>query len=568
MSTASASRTRAAAQPRSHRAAPPGTGELAGFGKLVRGIVRRDRLRLAIWLVCVVGVSVASVAAFTDMFETPASAQARAALMATPTGSVFGGPGFGLDNYTAGAMVANEFLLWIDVTVALAAILLMTHMSRAEEEAGRLELVGAAPVGRRAPLAAAFAVVSAEVVVIGLLIGFGCLAYPSLDRLDCLGLGLAVAGTGLAFAGLAALAAQLASTGRGAGALGAAALGVAYLLRAVGDTATLEGESAWASWLSPLGWANRMALFVHSNWWPLALMAAFALLTGAGAWQLAARRDEGAGLLPQRRGRARASRWLRRPVGLVWRLTRASFIGWGLGAVVLALCIAPIMGQIPDYVADNPIMGQAMGVAEGAGADAAITGFSSVMVMFMAALAGALAISVVATLRRDESAGRAALELAEPVSRGRLLAAAWLVACVGGVVVLAVGSGVYAAVLAADPAISAAIFESVVRAGLAYVPAVLALAALTGLLVAALPSWTALIWAVYGFGVLSSWFGGLLGLPEWTRYLSPLSAVDAAPSGLGGWADLAWGNIAAITAVAAAALALGHARFRARDLGG
>jgi ABC-2 type transport system permease protein len=143
-----------------------------------------------------------------------------------------------------------------------------------------------------------------------------------------------------------------------------------------------------------------------------------------------------------------------------------------------------------------------------------------------------------------------------------------LVACVGGVVVLAVGSGVYAMVLAADPAISADIFESVVRAAAAYVPSVVALAALTALLVAALPSWTALIWACYGFGLLSGWFGGLLGLPEWTRFLSPLSAVDAASLGLSGWADFAWGNVAAITAVAAVALALAHIRFRARDLVG
>ncbi|MDR2252671.1 MAG: hypothetical protein LBD97_02215, partial [Bifidobacteriaceae bacterium] len=262
-------------------AAQSRASQVRGFWKLAHGIVRRDRLRLALWLVAVPGVTAPTLSAYGGMFETKASAQARAAIMATPTGTVFGGPGYGLDDYTTGAMIANELLLYLDITVALAALLLVTHMTRREEETGRLELVGAAPVGRWAPLAAALAVTAAEVTLIGLSLGFGCMAYPSLGKGDCIAFGLAVAGTGLAFTGVGAVAAQVANSGRAAAGLGAAVLGAAFLARAVGDTAAVRGEPAWASWISPLGWANQTRVFVDLRCWPLLLTLAFALVAGA-----------------------------------------------------------------------------------------------------------------------------------------------------------------------------------------------------------------------------------------------------------------------------------------------
>ena len=60
---------------------------------------------------------------------------------------------------------------------------------------------------------------------------------------------------------------------------------------------------------------------------PLALTAAAA----AAAYVLAVIRDYGAGLLPDQPGRASASRWLRGPLGLAWRLQWGTLLGWAVG---------------------------------------------------------------------------------------------------------------------------------------------------------------------------------------------------------------------------------------------
>ncbi len=95
------------------------------------------------------------VTALGEVYPTAAERQARAVLMTNPAAVLMGGPAFGLDGYTIGAMVANEGTLTMLVATAIMSILLVVRHTRAEEETGRAELVRAAAVGRRAGLAAA-----------------------------------------------------------------------------------------------------------------------------------------------------------------------------------------------------------------------------------------------------------------------------------------------------------------------------------------------------------------------------------------------------------------------------
>jgi ABC-2 type transport system permease protein len=535
---------------------------LAGFWKLARGIVRRDKVRLLVWLVAVPAVTIPSLGAYGEMFETPESAAARAALMATPTGTVFGGPGYGLDNYTTGPMIANELLLWLNLTVALAAILLVVHMTRREEETGRLELVGAAAVGRQAPLAAALAVVGLEVVLIGLALGVGCLvAYPELAPADCLAFGWAIGAVGLAFLAVGAVAAQVAVSGRGAGALACAVLGLAFLARAAGDTAAVRGDPDWASWLSPLGWTARSRVFVDLRLWPILLIVAFALVVGAAAWLLAARRDLGAGLIEARPGPAEAARSLLSPSGLVWRRTKGSFLAWAGGATLLALCMAPVMGSLGDYLEDNPLLAEVLGVPPEAGLDALTEAFSGVIVLYMAMLMGAYAVAAVNQLRADELAGLTARALAEPVSRLRLLGAAEVTVGACALMGMGLAGVVYCAVVAADSSAGLALAGSVAGSALRAFPALIATVALASCLAAGFPRLAALSWLPFAYAFVHMIVGEVLGLPSWTRFLSQFTALPLSPA-----ADFEWGPALALGALAVVLFWLAHRRFQARDL--
>jgi ABC-2 type transport system permease protein len=180
------------------------------------------------------------------------------------------------------------------------SIFIVGRHTRGEEQSGRSELVGAAPVGRHAPLTAALVVVLAAQALLGggvalAMIGLG---HPSAGSLA---LGASLTGTGLVFGGVAALAAQISKSTSTAYGIGGAAIGGAYLLRAAGDV----GDGT-LSWLSPIGWGQSVRPFAGERWWPLALSFVATAALVAVAFALRARRDDGAGFLSPRPGPATA----------------------------------------------------------------------------------------------------------------------------------------------------------------------------------------------------------------------------------------------------------------------
>ena len=240
----------------------------AGTWRLVRFILRRDRVRLAVWVLSIAVVVLGSVASFAQTYPTAADRQARAGLLAgNAAAQLFVGPGYGTADYTFGAMTANEMLPLTTVVVALMSVFLMIRHTRAEEEDGRAELLRAQTVGRLAQPAAALVVVGGANLVLCVLLAAGLpAALTELSAGGSLAFAAAVCGIGLVFAGVALLVAQLTVSSRAAVGMAGIVLGALYLVRAVGDL----GDAGLA-WLSPFGWATGMRAYVGERWWPLAL---------------------------------------------------------------------------------------------------------------------------------------------------------------------------------------------------------------------------------------------------------------------------------------------------------
>lgn len=125
-------------------------------------------------------------------------------------------------------------------------------------------------------------------------VGFVLVGYPGRGSIA---LALSYLFTGWMFAGVALVAAQLAGTGRGSLGLASSTLGLAFVVRAVGDT-----TGSPVRWLSPLAWPASVRAFAGEQWWVLGLAGMFgAALVGAGLW-LSTRRDLGSGRLVPGRG--------------------------------------------------------------------------------------------------------------------------------------------------------------------------------------------------------------------------------------------------------------------------
>ncbi len=144
---------------------------------------------------------------------------------------------------------------------------------------------------------------------------------------------------GLVFAGISAVASQVTSTGGRPASLGIAAIGVAFVLRAIGDVHGPEITSV-LTWLSPFGWAQATARVHRSTGCGRSRSA----LVGGGApgrrGVLARRRDatSAPGLVAERLGRARGEscrEWSRSRE----RRQPGAILSWGIAIVVMGVFI-------------------------------------------------------------------------------------------------------------------------------------------------------------------------------------------------------------------------------------
>ena len=526
---------------------------LAGTGTLIRFILRRDRVRLPIWVLGIALSMMGSVASFADTYPTAADRQKRAEVLDSAMAQLFVGPGYGTDHYTFGAMTANELLPFTAIVVALMSIFLVVRHTRAEEEDGRAELVRAGVVGRHASTVATLTVVCGAQLLLALLLTFGLPA--SLSELSTSGsfaFAAALAGVGLVFAGVAVAVAQLTANARTALGISSMVLGATYLIRAIGD---MTGTNL--AWLSPFGWATEMRAYVDVRWWPLLLSAGLTIGLIAAAVRINARRDVGSGIIADRPGRPTASPLLGSPLGLAFRLQRVSLLAWSLSLFLLGLVYGSIADEAASLYEDISALDDYLariGAADPADQYLAITLSISALI--------AVGYAVQSTLRaRGEEAGkRAEPVLAASVSRWRW-AGSHLVMALGGSVVLMFAYGLGVGVSRAISAEDLGELPRLIGAALAYTPALWVFAGFAVALFGLLPRAVGAAWALLGFVAFVGFLGPLLQLPEWVYDISPVERVPDLPV-----ADFAAGPLLALTLIAAALVGVGLLGFWRRDL--
>jgi ABC-2 type transport system permease protein len=530
---------------------------LTGTGELARLAVRRDRIGLAAGVYVITAGVAGTAYTFRKLYPTAAG---RAALAAAGGSNpalrfLYGR----LDGSSLGSLTAWRYGVWAGIFAALLAIFVVIRHTRSDEEAGRLELVGSTVVGRQAALVAGLVTAAAGVLAVTVLL---CAVLPlvGLPAAGAAAFALGIGCCGLAFTAIAAVAAQLTSSARAARGIALAVLGVAFVLRGVGDSAGVSGPS-WLSWASPLAWIQLARPFAAPRWWVLVLPLAVAAAGTAAAFALAARRDQGAGLLPGRPGPPAASVFLHGPFGLAWRLQRGALLGWAIGyAFTFAASGAAAKG-----------IGQLFGTSTALeheftrlGGQAAITNAYLAALMLLAGLvAAAYAISVILRLRAEETGAAAEAVLATATGRVRW-ALSHVAVAVGGAALLLAVAGVAAGLGyglrtgSAGPEVA-----RMTGAALSQLPSALVLAAVAiGLLGLRPRACVAGAWTALGLVVVIDLFGQVLQLPQWVLDISPFTHAPRLPGGTVSAGPLLWLGLIALACSAA-----GLAGLRRRDIG-
>jgi ABC-2 type transport system permease protein len=523
----------------------------AGLGSLVRLALRLDRLRLPVWVVVLAILPLGTAAQYKQLYPDQQSLQAVSGVISNPSLVALGGPLFGvsLGGLTAWKIGVTEYIL-----AALMSLLTVIRHTRAEEESGRLELLGATVVGRYAPLSAAMMTAGLANTAAGVLIALGLIG-TGLPATGAIALGVAVAMSGMVFASIAAATAQLTESARTATAIAAGALGAAFLLRAVGDT----GPS-WLSWLSPIGWAVHLRTFGDEQWSVVALaLGLIAALTGL-AYTLVARRDVGSGLIPDRPAPAAAAAGLSTPLALAWRLHRGLLVGWVFSLGIAGVVLGGVANGLPKGFTANQQLTDLL--ARLGGSKGFVDAYLAAVIGITGLTVAAYTVQATLRLRTEEAAGRVEPLLATRVGRIRWALSHLAFAWGGTALILAVaGAGAGLAYGAATHDVGGQMARLVVAA-LVQVPAAWVLAGLGVALFGLVPRWTALTWAGLIACVAILELGAFLGLSQWVVDASPFAHVPKLPGSALTASPLVW-----LVVIAGVLAVTGLAGFRRRDIG-
>jgi ABC-2 type transport system permease protein len=409
------------------------------------------------------------------------------------------------------------------IFAAIFGLLAAVRALRTEEDTGRMELVLAGIVGRRTAYLSAMAAIAAGIVILWFaeFVGFVAGGLPVGGSAY---LALATVSVVPVFVGVGAVASQLAPTRRMALELGGAVVGLLFLLRVIGDTASGLG---WLRWATPLGWAEELRPFAGSHPLVLVLPAAATVLLLMLAARIAAGRDIGTGVLPARDSAEARLRLLSSPNAQALRSERGSLIVWlsGVGA------FAYILGVIAKSSSSAGIsknLNRELGKL-GSGSIVTPTGYLGFTFIFFVLAVSLFACAQIGAARHEEADQQLETLLALPVSRrgwlgGRLL----LAACAAAAISLVAGLLTWVGAESGGVGVS---LPKLIEAGANCLPVALLFLGLAALAYAIVPRASAgIAYALVTVAFLWDLVGSLLGAPRWLVEVTPFAHIGLVPA--------------------------------------
>jgi ABC-2 type transport system permease protein len=525
---------------------------VTGALPLIRLILRRDRVLMPLWILSLGLLPVTYVTSFRALFPTD---EARIQYATLSSGNAALTALYGRLEGTG----LGELVVWrsgfLPVMVGLITALTVVRHTRVEEDSGRRELLGATVVGRHAGLAAALIAACGAAVLLGAVLAAAMVAQ-GLPPTGSIAFGAELALAGAVFAGVAGVAAQLSGTAGGARGLAVGVLGGAFLLRVVGD---VSGGLSWVSWLSPLGWAQRLAPYGAERWWVVVPVVALTALLATAAVVLSGRRDVGAGLLAARLGPATGAPGLATPLALAWRLHRGLLLGWTAGFAVVGVVLGGAAAGTGEMVDDNANLRDVF--ARLGGRTGIIDSYLAAVLGILALIAAAYAIQAVLRLRAEETSGRAEPLLATATGRLAWAGSHLVFSIVGPAIALVVAALAIGVTHGLNTAQVGAEVPRVLGGALVQLPAVWVLTGLTVALFGLVPRLAGASWVVLAAFLLIGFVGAALRAGQWLLDVSPFTHVPKVPGTVVTVTPLVW-----LAAIAALLVAAGLAGLRRRDL--
>lgn len=503
----------------------------AGVGAFVKLILRRDRVKLPVLVASFSLILLAMIPMLREVYGEQTELDTLFVAFGTnPAGLFLTGP---MNAPTFGGLMSIETLLWWGLAIALINTTFIVRHTRQNEEMGSQELLLSGRTHRSSGLVAALAVAFVMNFGITLVVGLGfSVMEPSWGVESAWVYAVAMGLFGFVWAGVAAVVVQLLESARSANSALVGLVGVAFVVRGVGDflgRVVEHGlhEPVWVSFLSPFGWLQATRPLVQPDWQPLLWSAGFAVVVITLAFWLLQKRDVAAGILPTRRGKARASRLLASSHGLTFYLQKNVFVGWLLGVLTMTVTIGVLVPQMSHVYDSSPDTRRIIESIGGSGA--LVPSFLSAMLLIVALMVFAYAVQAVGRLRSEESQGHLENLLATRLSRLRWAGLHVVSVLFGAALMLVAAGASLALAVNATSDFQADVLEYVL-AGLSYWPIATLLIGMYVLLFGLAPRFAgAITWSYYGYVAFMSWLGPMLNLDKWVMDLAVTTHVPTMP---------------------------------------
>ena len=523
---------------------------------LIRLILRRERITSTLWIL-LTAVIVTALAVGVEAALDEASRMEMLLVMENPAMIAMMGPIIGADNFTYGAMYTTFMLLFTAIAVVVMNVMLVVRHTRADEEKGRYEVVRSLPTGRLAHLSATIVVTVLVNVVLAVLTGLGLFIVgdESMAFGGSMLWGALLGSAGLVFAAIAAVFAQLSSSSKGAMGYSLFAMGIFYMMRAVGDV-----SMEILSLLSPLGIILRAEAYASDYWWPVFVLLVIAIPITLLACRLNLTRDIDQGLLPDRQGKAHGGVLLKTPFGLALKLTKTGLIVGCITIFAIGPSYGTVLSDIEGFIEANEFYQQLILWMDGISMPLLFGG----MIYFVAGMMALIPMIIyVLKAHSEEKDIRAELILATPVCRYKYLGSFALIAFGSSIVLqFLTAFGLWITAIAVLPDPGDFPLGTVLVGNLLYLPALWVVIGLAIVLVGVFPKASSIIWAVYGGVFLLGMFGRMDIFPDWLQNMSPFGFISQYPM-----ESISWLPLVVLTVIATGLTVVGLVGFRRRDVG-
>lgn len=532
------------------------TEKFAYFNQLLLIYLKRDWKKILFWIVLLGSFGGAFVPAFSEitkdggligMFYTMDNPALTAMVGTSPVEVA--------ENYTLGAMYAQEMLLFTGLISAVVSGLHMVSHTRKEEDSGITEQIQSFRIGRQANSLA----VLLEVLFVNIILVFyiaGVMVLFDAKSISIEGSLLFASSIGLAgvLGGVIALImAQIMPTAGGASGGAMAIIGLLYMGRGLTDVANPE-----LSVFNPLGWIYLTYPFTENNWYYLFYLGILSVIGLVIAFILEENRDIGSGYLPQSTGRIEASRFLQSIPGLFFRLNRSMMISWLAALAFMGLAYGSVFSELQVFVGSNELISQ-MFQQENMSVEASYTG---IITLVMVGLATILPIAIVNKLFTEEKSQRLNQLFAFKTSRFEIYWTNIAIAILAGVLGIFLSSAAFGlAGISAMKEASTLTFGDFIVAGFNQLPLVLFFVGLTGLVLGFVPRLGKFLYLYLTYNFFIVYFDGLIEFPEWVMKTSVQGWLPQLP------ADAFNATIfIGITVISLVMMVAGYIGYNQRDL--